>query len=67
MTILTVSIPDDATSKFSKYLKELGGELIEATTNEGTALGKLEEGLRDVKAIKEGKMNGLTLAEILGK
>ena len=32
-----------------------------------TPLSRLEEGLCEVKAIKEGKIKGFTLAEIIGK
>lgn len=66
MTTITVNIPDSATNEFNKFLQDLGGEVVEVVSTE-TPLGRLEEGLSEVKAIKEGKIKGLTLAEIIGK
>lgn len=66
MTTLTVNIPDSATNKFNKFLQNLGGEVVEVISKE-TPLSRLEEGLCEVKAIKEGKIKGFTLAEIIGK
>lgn len=65
MTTLTVNIPDFATSELSKFLQDLGGEVVEVVAEE-SAEAKLEEGLCEVKAIREGKMKGLSLADILG-
>ena len=66
MTTLTVNIPDSATNRFNKFLQNLGGEVVEVISKE-TPLSRLEEGLCEVKAIKEGKIKGFTLAEIIGK
>ena len=66
MTTITVNIPDSATNKFTEFIKNLGGEVVEVVSIE-TPLNRIEEGLCEVKAIKEGKINGFTLSEIVGK
>ena len=66
MTTITVNIPDNATDKLSKFIQSLGGEVIEVVSNE-SPLTKLEEGLCEVKAIKEGQIKGLSLSDILEK
>ena len=66
MTTFTVKIPDSAAKQFNEFLKDLGGEIVEEVPGE-TPIKRLEEGLCEVKAIKEGKIKGFTSAEIIGK
>ena len=66
MTTLTVKIPDTATKEFNKFVDDLGGEVVEVIFEE-TPTDRLKEGLCEVRAIKDGKLKGLTLSEILGK
>ncbi len=65
MTTLTINIPDKEKKLVTELVKKLGGEVIHVDRKK--ALSKLEEGLAEVKAIKEGRTKGLTLQDILEK
>jgi hypothetical protein len=65
MTTLTINIPDKEKKLVTELVKKLGGEVIHVDRKK--ALSKLEGGLAEVKAIREGKTKGLTLEDILEK
>lgn len=73
MTTLTVSIPDNAKTKLSKFVKELGGEIMPGSnvspskteTKKAKLLNEIKEGLKEVKAIRDGKLQPLTMADLL--
>jgi hypothetical protein len=65
MTTLTINIPDKEKKLVTELVKKLGGEVIHVDRKK--ALSKLECGLAEVKAIREGKTKGLTLEDILEK
>jgi len=73
MTTLTVTIPNDAKAKLSNFVKELGGEIIpknkkataKALTKKAKLLNEIQMGLREVKAVQEGKLQPLYLDDLL--
>ena len=71
MTTLTINVPDKEKKLVALLVKKLGGEVIsidnKLTTTREKALSKLEEGLTEVKSIREGKTKGLTLDDVLGE
>lgn len=68
MTTLTISVPDKEKKLLTALLEKLGGKVIsvekETTSTRQNALSKLEEGLNDVRSIREGKVKGLTLDDV---
>jgi hypothetical protein len=64
MTTLTIS-PDKEKKLVTEFVKKLGGDVINVKREK--ALSKLKEGFDEVKAIKEGRAEGLTLDDILEK
>lgn len=66
MTTLTVNIPSSAQEKIAKFVKSLGGEVVSvAEPKNQLPIEELEEGLCEVKAIREGRMPKLSLKEAL--
>jgi hypothetical protein len=64
MTTLTINIPDCKEGEVSQFVEQLGGEVVEV--RQGTVLDRIREGLCEAKAIREGRIKGLTLADVLG-
>ncbi len=67
MTTLTIQIPDAKAAEIKSYLKAQGATIaIKAkTVKKSSVLKDIETGLKQVKLIREGKMKGGTIAELL--
>ncbi|EHQ28405.1 hypothetical protein [Mucilaginibacter paludis] len=73
MTTLTITIPDNAKTKLSKFVKELGGEIVvdsesvsgKLVIKKAKLLADIQTGLNEVKAIREGKLKPLTMDDLL--
>jgi hypothetical protein len=73
MTTVMVNIPDDAKSKLSRFVKELGGEIVSGNKNVATKpitkkaklLNEIKAGLKEVKAIREGSLQSLSMDDLL--
>ncbi|MCC5929443.1 MAG: hypothetical protein JJU28_09380 [Cyclobacteriaceae bacterium] len=67
MKQITINIPDNKYSFFLELLKNLGLEKVKEKPVDARqqALEGLEQGLREVKLIEEGKMKGTPLKEFL--
>ncbi|WP_209332821.1 hypothetical protein [Lunatimonas salinarum] len=67
MRKITINIPDNKYAFFLELVKNLGLEKVkdEAVDTEQQALEGLEQGLREVKLIQEGKIKGTPLKEFL--
>lgn len=69
MTTLTITIPDNAKSKLSNFVKELGGEIVtkekKQLTKKHKLLKEIELGLKEVKAIRDGKLQPLSMDDLL--
>ena len=66
MTTLTIHIPDTKTAEIKRYLKTQGVTIDKARiTKNASVLKDIETGLKQVKLIREGKMKGGTIADLL--
>jgi hypothetical protein len=67
MKQITLNIPDNKYDFFLELVKNLGLEKVneEPIEAEQEALRGLEQGLKEVKLIQEGKMKGTPLKEFL--
>lgn len=67
---MTIQVPGKAKGKLSAIVKELGGEVISVTTDSKQAtkkkiLNEIKTGLEEVKQIREGKMKGYSMSDLL--
>ncbi|MBT0812249.1 hypothetical protein KIH41_13265 [Litoribacter ruber] len=69
MKRVTLQIPDDQYHFFLELVQKLGLERVdeEAIETKEETLQGIEQGLRQVKLIKEGKMKGSTLKDFLNE
>lgn len=70
MTTITIQVPEKAKSKLSAIVKELGGEIISISSDKvpskkAKLLKELQEGLKEVKAIRDGKKRPFTMSDLL--
>lgn len=67
MKQITIKIPDNKYSFFLELVKNLGLEKVKEEPVEASeeALQGLEQGFKEVKLIREGKMKGTSLKEFL--
>lgn len=67
MKQITIKIPDNKYSFFLELVKNLGLEKVKEEPVEANeeALQGLEQGFKEVKLIREGKMKGTSLKEFL--
>ena len=67
MKQITLNVPDNKYSLFLELVKNLGLEKVKEEPIEATqqVLEGLEQGLREVKLIHEGKMKGTPIKEFL--
>lgn len=70
MTLLTIKVPANAKSRLAQFVKELGGEVIitkSKLTKKQALLKEIENGLKEVKLVREGKMKPFTMSDLLGE
>lgn len=70
MALLTIKVPQNAKSRITKFVKELGGEVISVKRESSDAkkevlLKEIEQGLSEVKQIRAGKTKSYTMADLL--
>jgi hypothetical protein len=70
MTTMTIQISEKAQGKLSALVKELGGEIISVTPDKKSSkkaklLNEIKTGLKEVKAIREGKAQTYSMADLL--
>ncbi|MFD0763701.1 hypothetical protein ACFQZI_02465 [Mucilaginibacter lutimaris] len=70
MTTITIQLPEKAQSKLSEMVKELGGEIISITSDKpalkkAKLLKEIKEGIREVKAIRDGKADSYSMSDLL--
>ena len=67
MTTLTINIPDTVTEEITEAIKRLGGQIVAINENshEITPIEELEQGLKEVVAIRDGKLPKLSLKQAL--
>jgi hypothetical protein len=70
MTTITIQVPEKAKSKLSAIVKELGGEIISISSDKEPSkkaklLKELQEGLKEVKEIRDGKKKPFTMSDLL--
>lgn len=69
MTTITIKVPGKAKDKLSAIVKELGGEIISVSSNriskKAQLLDEIKSGLKEVKAIREGKTIAYTMSDLL--
>lgn len=63
-----VQVPDGTENTLVKFLKEVGGKIVSApdlekVQREEALLNQIEAGLKDVAAIRSGKIKRITLTE----
>ena len=69
MTTITIQVPGKVKGKLSAFVKELGGEIISVSTNTAASkkanlLNEIQQGLKDVKAIREGKSKSYSMSDL---
>ena len=68
MTTITIQVPGKAKDKLSAFVKELGGEIISVTnktaSKKANLLSEMQQGLKDVKAIREGKSQAYSMSDL---
>ncbi len=69
MTTITIQVPENAKSKLSAIVKELGGEIISISSDKSAlkkakALNDIRQGLEEVKAIREGKSKAYSMSDL---
>jgi len=69
MTTITIQVPGKVKGKLFAFVKELGGEIISVSTNttaskKASLLNEIQQGLRDVKAIREGKAKSYSMSDL---
>lgn len=68
MKKITLSIPDDKYSFFLELVKNLGFVKVkEEVVDKEAAINNLEQGLREVKLIEEGKLKSRSAEEFLNE
>ena len=67
MTTLTINIPDTVTEEITKVIKRFGGQIVAINENshEITPIAELEQGFKEVVAIRDGKLPKLSLKQAL--
>ena len=70
MTTITIQVPGKAKEKLSAFVKELGGEIISVSTGsvktkKSKLLNEIKQGLKEVKAIREGKAASYSMSDLL--
>ncbi len=70
MTTITIQVPGKAKGKLSAFVKELGGEIISVSsdkqaTKKSKLLNEIQQGLSEVKAIREGKAQSYSMTDLL--
>ena len=70
MTTMTIQVPEKAKSKLSAFVKELNGEIISVSSDKKVSkraklLNEIQEGLNDVKEIREGKAKSYSMSDLL--
>jgi hypothetical protein len=67
MTTLTIQVPEKEKAAVLGYLKQHGVKIQEPEKQptRKEVLADLEKGLKEVKAMSEGKLNGKSLKQIL--
>ncbi|GAA4778097.1 hypothetical protein GCM10023231_00700 [Olivibacter ginsenosidimutans] len=70
MALLTIKVPQNAKSRITKFVKELGGEVISvkresSNTKKEVLLKEIEQGLSEVKQIRLGKIKSYTISDLL--
>lgn len=67
MTTLTADIPASAEERIKKYILRYGGKVTLVNETAGTLpIEEIEESLKEVKKIREGKLPKLSLKDVLG-
>lgn len=72
MATLTIKIPENAKSRLSELVKELGGEILSVSKKDhlkkvkesDPVLDEIKEGLREVRAMREGKIESLSMSDL---
>ncbi|QTE34808.1 hypothetical protein J3L18_16790 [Mucilaginibacter gossypii] len=70
MTTITIQLPEKAQRKLSALVKELGGEIISVSPDKKNSkktklLNEIKIGLKEVKAIREGKAQTYSMSDLL--
>lgn len=70
MALLTIKVPQNAKSRITEFVKELGGEVISVKREPSKAkkevlLKEVEQGLGEVKQIRAGKIKPYTISDLL--
>lgn len=70
MALLTIKVPQNAKSRVTEFVKELGGEVISVKRESSDAkkevlLKEIEQGLSEVKQVRAGKTQSYTMADLL--
>ncbi|HWK59202.1 MAG TPA: hypothetical protein VNQ80_17800 [Parapedobacter sp.] len=70
MALLTIKVPQNAKSRITEFVKELGGEIISVKrelpdAKKEVLLKEIEQGLSEVKQIRAGKTKSYTMADLL--
>lgn len=70
MALLTIKVPQNAKSRLTEFVKELGGEVISVKrelpdSKKEELLNEIEQGLSEVKQIRAGKTKPYTIADLL--
>lgn len=70
MALLTIKVPQNAKSRLTEFVKELGGEVISVKrevpeSKKEELLNEIEQGLSEVKQIRAGKTKSYTIADLL--
>ena len=68
MTLLTIKVPAGAKTRIAAFVKELGGEVVSnksKKTKKEAILSDIEQGLKDVKLIRQGKIKSLSMSDLL--
>jgi len=68
MTTITIKLPGRGKAKLSALVKELGGEIVSVSSEKDMKKTKLlndiRKGLRDVKAIQDGKARSYSISDL---
>jgi len=70
MTTMTIQVPEKAKNKLSAFVKELNGEILSVSSDKKLSkkaklLNEIQEGLKDVKKIREGKARSYSMSDLL--
>lgn len=68
MTTLIIKVPENAKSKLTAVVKELGGEVVSESSKKiakkAKLLNEIRQGLKEVKDIEEGKSKFYSMSDL---